>query len=77
MTVKAKRPRAPFNDPATQAEKNILKQRHRDIIEYIETYGLGLGHARGQVDGENDQGEKGLQQGLEDVFNGAMNILDN
>ncbi|KAK5198018.1 hypothetical protein LTR99_009435 [Exophiala xenobiotica] len=47
-TLKHKRPRAPYNDPTTAAEKEILRKRYRAAIDYLETCGRGVAQGSDQ-----------------------------
>lgn len=58
-TLKHKRPRAPYNDPTTVAEKAILRKEYRAAIDYFAT--CGRGGARGSdQEAEADAADKGL-----------------
>lgn len=63
--LKHKRPRVQYNDPTTLTEKTILRKRHRDAVEYLETYGLGV-----------EQATDAEMAAVEDDFQRVVNILE-
>ncbi|KAK5387959.1 hypothetical protein LTR20_005046 [Exophiala xenobiotica] len=50
-TLKHRRPPAPYSDPKTAMEKDILKKGHGDAIKYLETC------ARGSTDATNEEAQ--------------------
>lgn len=65
-TLKHKRRPIPHNDPTMAVEKGILRKRHRDAIEYLETCGRGLAGATNQEAQTGESVVRNLLEVLED-----------